>query len=392
MKVILMKRLFGLGAGLALVVALAGCGGDQGSADVSAPTSAAQQLSIVATTTQVAEFTRSVVPGGWEVTQLLAPGTSAHSFDPTAADLMAIGSADVLVTSGAGLETWLDDATTAAGFDGAVIDASEGIVLSGDHDHDHGDEGHTHDDEADDHDHDHDDDGHDHDHSDDADHADEQHDDEAAGDSDEDHTTEDDHDGDDHDHGEHNPHIWLDPLGAETMVTNIAEGLAAQDSANAQTFRDNAAAYIAKLETLDSWIAENIDAVPQDQRLLVSNHDAFHYYNDRYGVTFVGSIIPNFEDNAEPSAARLQELIDDIKELGVKAVFSETAIDPRTAEQIASSAGVEVYVGDDALYADSLGPKGSEGDTYFKSMIHNTTMLLNSWGASATEPPAELKS
>ncbi len=381
MKVILMKRLFGLGAGLALVVALAGCGGDQGSADVSAPTSAAQQLSIVATTTQVAEFTRSVVPDGWEVTQLLAPGTSAHSFDPTAADLMAIGSADVLVTSGAGLETWLDDATTAAGFDGAVIDASEGIVLSGDHDHDHGDEGHTHDDETDDHDHEGDDSGHEddehaheddgHDHADEADH---------------------DHDGDDHDHGEHNPHIWLDPLGAETMVTNIAEGLAVQDSANAQTFRDNAAAYIAKLETLDSWIAENIDAVPQDQRLLVSNHDAFHYYNDHYGVTFVGSIIPNFEDNAEPSAARLQELIDDIKELGVKAVFSETAIDPRTAEQIASSAGVEVYVGDDALYADSLGPKGSEGDTYFKSMIHNTTMLLNSWGASATEPPAELKS
>ena len=93
------------------------------------------------TTTQITDFTQNVAGDLVDLTALLAPGASAHHFDPTAAQLQALGQADVLVVNGAGLEEWLDSAIEASGFDGATVDSSEGIDLSGEHTHDHGDEG-----------------------------------------------------------------------------------------------------------------------------------------------------------------------------------------------------------------------------------------------------------
>ena len=127
-----------IATGAALTVgtlALASCAspGASGSAEPNGP-------SIVATTTQVGDFTRELVGGTAEVTQLLAPAQSAHSFDPSAAQLLALADADALVVNGAGLESWLDDAVSASGFDGVLIDASTGIELYGTGDHDHDDD------------------------------------------------------------------------------------------------------------------------------------------------------------------------------------------------------------------------------------------------------------
>ena len=113
--------------------------------------------------------------------------------------------------------------------------------------------------------------------------------------------------------------------------------------------------------------------MPVEQRLLVTNHDAFTYFVDAYDVTFIGSIIPSFDDNAEPSAAEIDDLVEKIGETGVRAVFSEASISPKAAETIAAEAGVTVYSGDDALYGDSLGQPGSEGETYLGSQVHNAT-------------------
>ena len=139
------------------------------------------------------------------------------------------------------------------------------------------------------------------------------------------------------------------------------------------------------------WIGENVDTVPADQRLLVTNHDAFTYFLDAYGITFVGSVIPSFDDNAEPSAAEIDELVAKIRDTGVKAVFSEASISPKTAETIASEAGVTVYSGEDALYGDSLGVEGSEGATYLGSQVHNVRLILESWGVTPTPLPAALE-
>jgi zinc/manganese transport system substrate-binding protein/manganese/iron transport system substrate-binding protein len=319
--------------------------------------------SIVATTTQVGDFTRELVGDTAEVTQLLAPAQSAHSFDPSAAQLLALDDADALVVNGAGLEGWLDDAVSASGFDGVLIDASTGIELYGTDDHDHGDDADV---AEDDHAASSDDDAHD-----------------------DDHAASDDHAG--HDHGDGNPHIWTDPELAEHMVHTIAHGLETVPGIDAGAVSANEDAYLAKLEALDDWIEENVDTVPVAQRLLVTNHDAFTYFIDAYDLTFVGSVIPSFDDNAEPSAAEIDDLVAKIRATGVQAVFSEASISPKAAATIASEAGVTVYSGDDALYGDSLGVAGSPGETYLGSQVHNASLILESWGVTPSPLPALLR-
>ncbi|MFE5670398.1 metal ABC transporter substrate-binding protein [Agromyces sp. NPDC056523] len=307
---------------------------------------------VVATTTQVADFTDEVAGEQVVLTRLLEPGQSAHAFDPSAAQLLALGQADALVVNGGGLESWLDDAIAASGFDGALIDASTGIELAATDDA-HGDE---------------------------ADHADEHAADEPAGDEQ-----------DDHDHSGGNPHTWTDPVLAERMVANIADGLADLDGVDVEALRETESDYAAQLEALDAWIAENVATVPVEQRLLVTNHDAFTYFLSAYDVTFVGSIIPSFDDNAEPSAAEIDALVRRIRGTGVEAVFSEASISPKAAETIAAEAGVAVYSGEDALYGDSLGQPGSEGETYLGSQLHNARLILESWGVEPSALPEALR-
>lgn len=170
------------------------------------------------------------------------------------------------------------------------------------------------------------------------------------------------------------PHIWHDPHNAEQMVTNIANGLSKASPSNASRYAANLAAYRAQLDALDQEIEGKIAGL--SNRKLVSNHDAFGYYVARYGLTFVGSVIPSFDSQAELSASELQQLVTKIEAEGVKAVFSETSLPAKTAETIAKEAGVKVVEGDGALYGDSLGPAGSDGDTYLKMMRHNTDTIV----------------
>lgn len=328
---------------------LAGCSAS-GSA---ASDGSADDLKVVATTTQIADLTRNIVgdTAGVEVTQLIQANQSAHSYDPSVADLTALGAADVLVINGVGLEEWLDDAITASGFDGVTIDSDEGIsILDGEAGHE-----------------------------DEADHEEEASNDGAAGAEEE------------HDHAGGNPHIWTAVDNAETMTATIAAGLAAASATHAADFEANETAYAGQLAALDGWIHENIDAVPADQRLLVSNHDAFGYFTAAYGITYVGSVIPSFDDNAEPSAAEIDALVAAISATGVQAVFSEASINPKAADTIAAEAGVAVYSGDDALYGDSLGPADSDGATYIASQLHNVRLILESWGVTPTAVPADLQ-
>jgi len=123
----------------------------------------------------------------------------------------------------------------------------------------------------------------------------------------------------------------------------------------------------------------------------VSNHDAFGYFTAAYGITYVGSVIPSFDDNAEPSAAEIDALVAAVKATGVKAVFSEASINPKAADTIAAEAGVAVYSGDDALYGDSLGPADSDGATYIASQLHNVSLILESWGVTPSAVPADLQ-
>lgn len=283
-------------------------------------TPASEGLNIVATTTQVTEFTQAIVGDTGTVTGLIQPNQSAHSFDPSAKQLLAISQADAIVMNGANLEPWLADALAAANFDGLIINATSGIPLI-----------------------------------------------------------------------DQDPHVWTSPALALSMVSNIASNLidlTGEESGGPLEW--NAVDYEKKLMALDEWTKTNFEQVPAEQRLLVTNHDAFTYFVDAYDITFIGSIIPSFDDNAEPSAAELDQLIADIEKSGATAIFSEASISPKLAKTIASEAGVTVYSGDDALYSDSLGVAGSNGETYIKATIHNVTMLMTSWGYPVLPLPAEI--
>jgi ABC-type Zn uptake system ZnuABC Zn-binding protein ZnuA len=180
--------------------------------------------------------------------------------------------------------------------------------------------------------------------------------------------------------GAPDPHIWQNPRNAQIMAANIERAMAAADPADAGVFEANLDAYTKKLQALDAEVQRQIDGLANKK--LVTNHDAFGYYIDRYGLQFVGSIIPSFDTSAELSGRDIRDLVAKIKATKVKAVFSETSLPPKTAETIGREAGVKVVEGEDALYGDSLGPAGSDGDTYLKMIRHNTrTIVSNLSGA-----------
>jgi ABC-type Zn uptake system ZnuABC Zn-binding protein ZnuA len=170
------------------------------------------------------------------------------------------------------------------------------------------------------------------------------------------------------------PHIWQDPGNAQRMAANIERGLAAAEPADATAFAANLAAYTKELEALDAEVERQIDSLANKK--VVTNHDAFGYYLDRYGLELVGSVIPSFDTSAELSGRDIRDLVAKIEATGVKAIFSETSLPPRTAETIGREAGVKVVVGENALYGDDLGQPGSDGDTYLKMIRHNTATIV----------------
>jgi manganese/iron transport system substrate-binding protein len=180
--------------------------------------------------------------------------------------------------------------------------------------------------------------------------------------------------------GERDPHIWQDPRNAQVMVANVERALAAAEPAAASGFAARLAAYTRELQALDVEVARQIDSLANKK--LVTNHDAFGYYIDRYGLELVGSVIPSADTSAELSGRDIRDLVARIKATKVKAVFTEASLPASAAETIAAEAGVKVVAGEDALYGDSLGPAGSDADTYVKMIRHNTATIVSNLSGS----------
>jgi len=174
------------------------------------------------------------------------------------------------------------------------------------------------------------------------------------------------------------PHIWHNPQNVVVMVTSIAAAMEKAAPDAAADIQRNLVTYTDKLTKLDTDIKNQVSGLTNKK--LVTNHDAFGYYIDRYGLEFVGSIIPSFDTTAELSATQIAEIVATIRSTGTKAVFSESSLPPKTAEVIGSEAGVKVVAGEDALYGDTLGPPGSDGDTYLKMLAHNTEVIVGNLG------------
>jgi ABC-type Zn uptake system ZnuABC Zn-binding protein ZnuA len=181
------------------------------------------------------------------------------------------------------------------------------------------------------------------------------------------------------------PHWWQDPRNAIRAVAAIRDALAAADPGGAAAYRRAAAAYTRRLERLDRGVAACIAKVPKAQRTLVTTHDALAYYARRYGIRVVGAVIPSRSTVAQPSAGETARLVETIRRERVKAVFAESSVNPDVEEAIARESGARIGR---ALWADTLGPPGSDGATYIDSIASNTAALVEGFtGGTVTCRP-----
>lgn len=275
-----------------------------------------QALHVVATTTIVGDVVRQVAADAVTITVLLAPGQDPHAFQPSPMDAVAIEGADVVFLSGAGLETSF--LPLLQGARGSVVDLSSSLALREHHD------------EADD------------------------------------------HTDDEHEEGGLDPHVWFDPLNMVEWARVVAETLAAADPAHADAYNERARTYSNELQALDSWIHDQVATLPAEQRSLVTDHEAFGYFADRYGFTQIGTVIPGYSTLAEPSAREVAALEDAIRAASVPCIFVGTTIPAGLAEQVAADTGTRIVF----LYTGSLSDEDGPAATYVDLMRYDVTMIV----------------
>ena len=301
------------------------------------PGGADEPIPAVATFSVLGDMVQRIGGDLVSVTTLVGPEGDTHVYRPDPADARAVSNAEILVFNGLGFEGWLDRLIEASDFDGVRVVATDGIKLMplDDDDGDHKDE--------DDHK------GHD-DHKDDEDHK--------------------GHDHHRHDHGAFDPHAWQYLANGVVYVDNITAALAKADPANASTYYGNRESYVAEIRALDDEIRATVAALPEDRRTIITPHDAFGYFSQAYGLRFLAPV--GISTESEPSAADVADLIRQIREQGIGAVFVESITDARLLQQIADETGASIG---GTLYSDALsGPEGP-ASTYLDMMRHNITTL-----------------
>jgi ABC-type Zn uptake system ZnuABC Zn-binding protein ZnuA len=303
---------------------------------------AAPTLKVLAVETFLADIAQNVAGDRLKVTAMLPIGADPHSFEPTPADVGKVAACNVLIINGAGFEEFLDELLQNAGGMRRVIDASAGLTqrLPREGEATGAEAGHKHDEE--------------HHH-------------EGA------HEHESGHGHEDH-HHEGDPHFWLAPGNVVRYVENIRNGLSAADPSGAAGYAANTDGYILKLKELDQWISDQVKQIPEKSRLLVTNHESFGYFADRYGFRIIGTIIPSISTGASPSARQLAQLIANIKKTGAKAIFLETGSNPQLARRMAEDTGLKV-VSD--LYTHSITEPGGPAPSYLEMMRFNTMAIVN---------------
>ena len=329
-------------------------------ADTEAPASEMEPLSIAATTTILGDIAANVAGDDAEITVLLPVGADPHDFLASSAQVALLHDADLVVANGLLLEESLIDVLRAVEADGVrlfevaeLLDPLPYGAGAGHDDHDEGegdghdhDEGEGHDEEEGEHDHD-EGEGHDEEEG--------EHDHDEHGEG-EDEGGEHEHE---HDHGSEDPHFWMDPLRVAKAALHIADEL--NKIAPSPSWAERAEAYAASLEELDAEIRDLLSSIPEENRKLITNHDAFGYFAARYDFEVVGTVIPGGSTLAEPSSADLAALVDAIVDEGVRAIFAETIEPSILAEAVAAEVGSSVEVVE--LYSGSLGEPGTDAGT-----------------------------
>lgn len=301
-----------------LIALIAGaCGGATPIDDPDDPGQGDPALTIVATTTIWGDAVRNVVGDDAKVEVLLPIGADPHDFQASSSQVAALTSADLVVANGLGLEEGLVDILEAAEADGVdVLEVAPLLdpIVFGTHGHD--DEG--------------------------------------------------EHDGEGLD-----PHVWMDPLRVAEGARLIAAALA--EIAPEVDWMARADAYAADLAEADEMIVAELSGIDADDRIMVTNHDAFGYFAGRYGFEVVGVVIPGGSTLGDPSSRDLADLVETMEAEGVTAIFVETTQPSVLAEAVAAELGGDVDVVE--LHTGSVDEPGSGADTVIGMLMTNAERI-----------------
>jgi zinc/manganese transport system substrate-binding protein len=281
------------------------------------PALAQKPLNVVTSFSILADLVREIAGDTVRIQALVGPDADAHGYAPTPGDARSVAAADLVVVNGLGFDGWAEKLVRASGFKGRLVVASQGLATIRAQAH-----GHSH--------------GHSHGHG------------RAAVD----------------------PHVWQDPLRVRQIVASLADELAALDPSRADAYRARAGAFGRQLAELDSWIMSELAPIPAARRKIVTSHDAFAYFEARYGVDFKAPRGVNLD--GEPSAGDVARLIREIRREKVRIVFLENVSSPRLIEQIARESGAQMG---GRLFTDALSGPDGPAPTYLALMRHNVVRL-----------------
>lgn len=185
--------------------------------------------------------------------------------------------------------------------------------------------------------------------------------------------------------GRYDPHVWMDPELWPQVILTVRDSLIALDPEGEADYRANADRHLEDIEALAAYARQVLESVPEDQRVLVSAHDAFNYFGDAYGFEVVG--IQGISTEAEAGLRRIEELVDLIVDRQISAVFIESSVSDRNIRALiegAAARGHEVGIGGQ-LFSDAMGPAGSYEGTYLGMIDHNVTSISRALGGDAPE-------
>jgi ABC-type Zn uptake system ZnuABC Zn-binding protein ZnuA len=291
-----------------VVAACAALGGCKPAASSGAPV-------VVVTTTMLADMARELGGEGVQVRGLMQPGGDPHLYQPTPRDAAMVAGSALVITSGLGLEGWIDDLVRNAGGQRPIVVAGKGVAgvkMEGT--------------------------------------------------------------------GAMDPHFWFDVKAWSLASDEVAQGLivlAGPDAAQVERVRARHAVMKRRLEALDKWTAAQMATIPKGQRVLVTSHDAFHYFGRAYGVEVVG--IQGLSTEQQAGQRDLVRVIERIKADNIPAVFVETTVNPQLIERVAADTGVSKL---GPLFSDSIGPQGTPGGSYAGMITENVRMICEGLGGS----------
>ena len=177
------------------------------------------------------------------------------------------------------------------------------------------------------------------------------------------------------DGGALDPHFWMDPMRVGDAALAVAEAL---DAHHPGGWQERAASYVAGMDATDQEIEGMLSSVPRDQREMVTNHEAFGYFADRYGFETIGVVIPGGSTLAEPSSAELADLVRVMEQSGTNVIFAETTQPTTLAEAVAAELGDDVEVVE--LFTESLGGPGSGAETLAEMLLTNAGRISEALG------------